>query len=74
MTRKTRKTTRNVGGGEVFFGVGFLAVPWSRHPVVSSSRGLVGAPPSHSQAFPAILSHSQPITRHPVIPCRPVVS
>ena len=59
-------------GGEVFFGVGFLAVPSSRRPVVLSSRGLVG-PWScwrASQPFPAIPSHSQPFSANRAPPSR----
>ena len=38
-------------------------VLWSRSPAVSQSRSPVGAPPSLSQLFPAVLSLSQPIAR-----------
>ena len=44
-----------------------LVVPWSRGPVVSSSRHLVGALPSHSQSFSGVLRRSQsfPVNRAP---------
>ena len=53
------------GRGDVFFGVGFIAV--------LSSRGLISALLSHSQVFSVIPRRSQSIAHLPVIPCRLVV-
>ena len=62
--RNVREMTRNVGG-EVFFGVGFLAIPSSRRLAVLLARYSGG--PSHSQAFSVIPSQSHTSQSFPVV-------
>ena len=71
MTRKTRKTTRNVGGVKCFLGWAFsrshgLVIPSSRRPVVLLARLPVIL--RRSQPFSVIPSQSRATQSFPVVP------